>query len=104
MSRALLIVLFSLFAFTSVASATVPFGPLIPIDAKPDLKLTLNKNSTGRFTVDLNKLKPGRYRVICRVNDTTMPRGERSPWVIKDDHGLLQSERGWWIDVPEKSK
>ncbi len=33
MSRALLIVLFSLFAFTSVASATVPFGPLIPIDA-----------------------------------------------------------------------
>ncbi|MFT5287721.1 MAG: hypothetical protein ACI8TQ_003909 [Planctomycetota bacterium] len=77
---------------------------LVPIDAKPEQTQTLNKNSTGKFVVDLNKLKPGRYRVICRVSDSAMPRGVRSPWVIKDDHGVLTSERGWWITVPEPGK
>jgi hypothetical protein len=50
----------------------------------------------------LSKLEPGRYRVICRVKDSTQPRGERKPLVIKDSGGLLESERAWWVRVPEE--
>ena len=28
-------------------------------------------------------------------------RGKKLPWVLKDDHGLLESERAWWVRVPE---
>jgi hypothetical protein len=59
-------------------------------------------NRTGEHTF---VLKPkdvdgsGRYRVLCRVVDTTELRGERYPWVLDDPHHLLQSERGWWVEV-----
>jgi hypothetical protein len=39
--------------------------------------------------------------VICRVKDTTKLRGEKWPWVLKDELGLLESERAWWIEVPK---
>jgi hypothetical protein len=37
--------------------------------------------------------------VIVRVRDTTELRSERFPWVLLDQHGLLESERGWWVVV-----
>jgi len=46
-------------------------------------------------------LEPGRYRVLCRVRDTTLVGRGRVPWVLRDEHGLLESERGWWVRVVE---
>jgi hypothetical protein len=33
------------------------------------------------------------------VRDTTELRGEKFPWVLKDERGLLESERIWWLEV-----
>ena len=44
-------------------------------------------------------LEPGLYRITCRVRDTTELRGEKFPWVLKDELGLLESERVWWVVV-----
>lgn len=46
----------------------------------------------------------GRYRVICRVRDGAQPSGQARPWVLRDEYGLLESERGWWIDVPGRGE
>ena len=47
--------------------------------------------------------EPGLYRVIVRVNDPTKLRSERFAWVLKDEDGVLESERGWWVLVPPKN-
>jgi hypothetical protein len=44
-------------------------------------------------------LDPGLYRVVCRARDTTEIRGEKTPWVLRDEAGVLESERGWWVQV-----
>ena len=75
-------------------------GPLAPIAARPDEK-TRGKKGVHTFKVATKDLEPGRYRVLCRVKDATEMRGEKLPWVLKDEHGVLESERGWWIEVPE---
>ena len=77
-------------------------GKLTEITDKP--KQTSQNNTSGLHVLKISKgdLEPGRYRVICRVKDTTRLRGERFPWVLKDDLDLLQSERGWWIEIPSK--
>jgi len=77
-------------------------GPLEPIDAEEAHEQRTSKTGSFSFSVDPNELKPGRYRVICRATDDTQPRGERKPWVLVDEQGLLTSERGWWIRVEEK--
>ena len=46
-----------------------------------------------------DELAPGLYRITCRVKDPTELRGERFPWVLKDERGLLESERIWWLEV-----
>ncbi len=76
-------------------------GALVPITAEPAEESRRNKRGDHSFTVDPVKLElaPGRYRVICRVRDTAQPRGERFPWVLKDEHGLLESERSWVLVV-----
>ena len=59
-------------------------------------------SGSHKLVIAKRDLEPGRYRVICRAKDTTKLRGEKWPWVLKDEHGLLESERGWWIEIPEK--
>jgi hypothetical protein len=57
----------------------------------------------GWHTLSLKRrdLAPGRYRLICRAKDTTEIRGDRWPWVLKDEEGVLESERAWWVEVSE---
>ena len=74
-------------------------GPLPRIEqepAKEDLFHDLTKHA---FTVAAKSLRPGRYRVVCRVHDNARPRTERGPIVLKDPDGLLEGERAWWIRV-----
>ncbi len=40
--------------------------------------------------------------VLCRVNDDTRLRGEKWPWVLKDEKDILRSERAWWVVVAER--
>ncbi len=83
-------------------SDRVKRGKLEPIDADPVHEQRTSKSGTYRLSVDPNDLKPGRYRVICRATDPAQPRGERKAWVLKDEQGVLTSERGWWIRVPNR--
>ena len=75
-------------------------GPLVPIRVKPDRYSRANRTARHRFVVRASDLEPGRYRVVCRARDTTRFRGEKVPWVMKDELGLLESERAWWIRIP----
>ena len=77
-------------------------GPLWPIVEKPHDHSRVNKTGKHTFTVKARDLEPGRYRVVCRAKDTTKVRGDKLPWVLKDEAGLLESERAWWITVPER--
>ncbi|MEY2805663.1 MAG: hypothetical protein RIR65_80 [Planctomycetota bacterium] len=55
-----------------------------------------------RHVVPPKDLEPGVWRLVCRVKDATLLRGEKFPWVLKDDESLLASERAWWIEVPPR--
>jgi hypothetical protein len=76
-------------------------GPLAPIAAEPAQSNPADNKGRSEFTLKPSDLDPGRYRIIARVRDTTTFRGEKLPWVLKDDHGVLESERAWWVRVPE---
>jgi hypothetical protein len=76
-------------------------GPLPTITKKPRRTITHPATKHQGLTIRPNDLEPGRYRIICRVRDTTRPRGEKRPWVLSDPRGLLESERGWWLIVRE---
>jgi hypothetical protein len=45
-------------------------------------------------------LAPGRYVLTALVRDPAKPRGERHPWVLKDDRGLLEDRHVWTFEVP----
>jgi len=79
-------------------------GPLARIDAKPVLSYKQPKRGGWtKFKLRLSRdMAPGRYRVVCRAIDTTKHRGERWPWVLNDEDGLLESERAWWVEVAER--
>lgn len=76
-------------------------GRLSEIDEQP-ADVSKDKKGVHRFTLNTRQLEPGRYRVIARAVDTTELRGDRLPWVIRDEDHLLRSERGWWVEVPER--
>jgi hypothetical protein len=88
---------------------TTPAPPLVATRRdrgalQPRSERPLRNQGVGQDGVDVLRLKredfePGRYRVTCRVRDTAEPRGERFAWVLRDDHGLLESERVWWLEV-----
>jgi len=72
----------------------------LPVLEQEPAKVVLHRAASRHtFTVAAKKLPPGRHRVICRVRDDTKPRGEKWPWVLRDEHGLLEAERSWWIRV-----
>ncbi len=74
-------------------------GPLPPIQAKPFKESKKGKKGVHKLKVDPRKLEPGRYWLVVRAEDTTKLRKEKFPWVLRDDEGLLQSERAWLIEV-----
>lgn len=66
---------------------------------EPTHRADADKNGTGRLRLSRQDLKPGNYRITLRVRDTTEISGEKFPWVLKDEFGLLESERIWWLEV-----
>ena len=74
-------------------------GPLAPIEAKPEALMRNNKRGIYRFTFRPRQWDAGAYRIVCRARDPVRLRGDKWPWVLRDDHGLLESERGWWVAV-----
>lgn len=75
-------------------------GPLEPIAEPPFRVDRVDNDGLHVLRLTPRELEPGRYRVVCRAKDTTRIPGEKWPWVLKDDKGLLESERAWWIEVP----
>jgi hypothetical protein len=45
-------------------------------------------------------LPPGRHLLTVVVRDPAQPKGERFPWVLKDERGLLEDRRSWVLVVP----
>jgi len=73
--------------------------PLMPKQGAPTQHGRTGKDAVSTLRLSKAELEPGQYRVTCRVRDTTELRGEKFPWVLKDDQGVLESERVWWVDV-----
>lgn len=74
-------------------------GPLAKISKEPHLTDSVNGSGRFRLTIDPRDLEPGPHQVVFRVEDPTEVRGDRHPWVLKDDRELLWSERMWWVVV-----
>jgi len=74
-------------------------GALAPIAAEPTGRTSPDGQGRHRLRLHPGDLEPGLYRVTVRARDTAQWRGERWPWVLKDEHGLLESERAWWLMV-----
>ncbi len=74
-------------------------GKLDPITDEPRTVTKNNATGVHKLVLKRTELSPGRYRVVCRARDTTKLRGDKFPWVMRDEYGLLESERGWWIEV-----
>jgi hypothetical protein len=75
-------------------------GALVPITDEPHQRVRSELDGKHSLTLTATDLDPGKYLVVCRAKDTTKLRGEKWPWVMKDEKGLLESERTWWIQVP----
>lgn len=76
-------------------------GPLARIGVEPTEEPPFKKGQRAyEFELEPGDLVPGRYRVVCRVVDPVQARGDRFPWVLSDPHGVLASERAWWVVVP----
>ncbi len=73
-------------------------GALPPIEAEP-LQERRPRKGADSFTLKKGAFDPGLYRVVCRARDTTELRGEKHPWVLKDEAGVLESERTWWVRI-----
>jgi hypothetical protein len=76
-------------------------GPLAPIKDEPAHTSTNNFRGVHAFRLTPSGMKPGRYRVICRAKDTTKIGDDLWAWVLKDERGLLESERTWSVVVAE---
>lgn len=74
-------------------------GPLTTIADAPHTTQPSGADGVYRLRLSRTKLDKGLYRVVCRAKDTAKPRGEKWPWVLKDERGLLESERAWWVLV-----
>lgn len=74
-------------------------GPLAPIEQEPAAQTRHNGRGRHEFKLRPDDYEPGLYRVVCRVKDTTEVPGDRFPWVILDERGVLESECGWWVLV-----
>jgi hypothetical protein len=61
------------------------------------------KRDDGRFAhvPTLPALAPGEHVLTVVVRDTTRIKGERFPWVLKDERGLLEDRRVWTLLVPD---
>ncbi|TDJ73247.1 MAG: hypothetical protein E2O39_05685 [Planctomycetota bacterium] len=79
-------------------------GPLPHIKYEPVKTSKGKRDGVHKLTVKANSLEPGRYRVVCRAWDTTKMKGDKFPWVLRDEYGVLESERAWWIVVPAKGE
>lgn len=74
-------------------------GRLAPIERRPDKSQDNARDGRYGFTVDPDDLEPGEYRLIVRAIDTTEVRGDKWPWVLRDERDLLKSERVWSLVV-----
>ncbi len=79
-------------------------GALMPITDEPWGRVRTEMDGKHRLDLKATDLEPGKYLVVCRAKDTTKLRGEKWPWVLKDEKGLLESERAWWIQVDDAQK
>ena len=72
-------------------------GPLRAIAVRPAKRLVNSRRRVHRFTWTPERGQNGRFRIVCRVRDATKVSGQSWPWVLRDERGVPESERGWWV-------
>jgi hypothetical protein len=72
-------------------------GSLEAITEKPRAITSGDKNGVHSLSLRASDLGAGVYRIVCRVKDTTRLPKERWPLVMKDEFGVLESERAWLV-------
>ncbi len=82
-----------------VSTDRIERGPLPSMGERPTRRRGVGKDGLDVLRMAREDYAPGLYRITCRVRDTTELRGEKFPWVLKDELGLLESERVWWLEV-----
>jgi hypothetical protein len=67
-----------------------------------EIRSTRHREKDGRWahTPQVPRLAPGRYVLTAVVRDPAKPKGERFPWVLKDERGLLEDRRTWVLVLP----
>lgn len=90
------------------APKTIPFkkledrakrGKLPKLDAKHAARSHSFSKKTYKFLWRPERNAKGKFRVVCRVKDHAKVSAERLPWVLKDEKGLLESERVWVVQL-----
>lgn len=74
-------------------------GPLPAIDHKPALRTADARGRVQQFAWRPDRREQGRFLVVCRVRDLAKVDGQSWAWVLRDEHGVLESERAWWVEV-----
>jgi hypothetical protein len=72
-------------------------GRLPEIKKKPTAVTSGGTKGVHPWRLVPREFDPGRYVLVCRVRDTTKVDGQDLPWVVKDEQGLLESERRWTV-------
>ncbi len=72
-------------------------GPLPEIKAKPTARTFANGKGVHAWRLVPRAHQPGRYVLVCRAKDLAKVDDQDLPWVIKDEQGLLESERRWTV-------
>jgi hypothetical protein len=72
-------------------------GPLPPISEKPRAQGGSARNGVSKLKLLPSDFEPGLSLVVCRVRDDTRASWDRWPIVLSDPHGVLESERTWWV-------
>ncbi|HLQ37328.1 MAG TPA: M64 family metallopeptidase [Planctomycetota bacterium] len=73
-------------------------GALAPIKHAPDYAVP-NAGKQVKWLVPISERPPGKYVIVCRVRDSTKVERDTLPWVMKDEQGVLESERRWRLVV-----
>lgn len=74
-----------------------------PPPAGKEIASKRDKLDGGRvaWVASLPPLPPGKHLLTAVVRDGTLLKGERFPWVLKDEKGLLEDRHTWVLVVPD---
>ena len=75
------------------------------VDCAQEAERFIEQVGFAACLTDARRPGPSLYVAVCGRRDAVMPRNVQTDpeasqtWVLKDELGLLESERVWWLEV-----